>query len=98
MSSTDTTKQTSQPTAKPGDPCAMVIFGASGDLTRRKLIPALCNLARDKLLPEQFVVVGVSRSEMTKDEFGRKVAPDSIEPEVWSWLERRLDYLSGDSQ
>ena len=46
---------------KPGDPCVMVIFGASGDLTRRKLIPALYNLAKDDLLSREFAVIGVSR-------------------------------------
>ena len=48
-----------------GDPCVMVIFGASGDLTRRKLIPALYNLASQQLLSREFAVVGVGRSPMT---------------------------------
>ena len=47
--------------APPPDPCVVVIFGASGDLTRRKLIPALYALAHEGLLPEQFAVVGVAR-------------------------------------
>jgi len=51
------------------DPCAFVIFGASGDLTKRKLLPALYALAYRRLLPEQFVVVGVARTEMTDEEF-----------------------------
>src|SRR2546426_4736245 len=46
-----------------GDPCVLVIFGASGDLTRRLLVPSLYNLAHDKLLTEKFVVVGVARNE-----------------------------------
>ncbi|HEU0368825.1 MAG TPA: hypothetical protein VFR42_06430, partial [Candidatus Acidoferrum sp.] len=46
-------------------PCVMVIFGASGDLTKRKLIPALCNLAKDKLLSPQFAVIGFSYNSMT---------------------------------
>ena len=45
--------------------CVLVIFGASGDLTKRKLIPALYNLALEKRLPERFAVVGYARSEMT---------------------------------
>ena len=44
---------------RPGDPCVMVIFGASGDLTKRKLIPALYNLAKDNLLSQEFALVGV---------------------------------------
>ncbi len=47
----------------------MVIFGATGDLTKRKLFPALYNLARGKFLPENFAIVGVGRQEMTTDEF-----------------------------
>src|SRR3970040_2745629 len=49
--------------------CVLVIFGASGDLTKRKLIPALYNLALEKRLPERFAVVGYARSEMTDEEF-----------------------------
>ena len=45
---------------KPGDPCIMVIFGATGDLTRRKLIPALYNLAKNDLLSREFAMVGVA--------------------------------------
>ena len=40
----------------PADPCAMVIFGASGDLTKRLVVPALYNLSRSKVLPEQFAL------------------------------------------
>ncbi len=50
-------------------PCVMVIFGASGDLTKRKLVPALYRLARAHLLPPGFSVLGISRTEMTNDEF-----------------------------
>jgi glucose-6-phosphate 1-dehydrogenase len=46
---------------KLGDACAMVIFGASGDLTNRKLIPALYNLAKDNLLSRDFALVGFAR-------------------------------------
>ena len=87
------------------DPCVMVIFGASGDLTKRKLIPALYNLAKDGLLAEQFAVVGVSRSEMTHQEFREKLsrdieeyAPGKLDPKVWDWLVERLYYSPGDVQ
>ena len=81
----------------------MVIFGASGDLTKRKLIPALYNLRENKLLPENFAVIGVARVEMRDEEFRRRLrddmtefATDEVDPETWKWLEDRLYYLSGD--
>lgn len=51
------------------DPCTIIIFGASGDLTQRKLMPALFSLACEGLLPEQFNIVGVARSDMDDDSF-----------------------------
>ena len=51
------------------DPCAMVIFGASGDLTERKLIPALFYLTRERMLPPGFAVVGCGRTQKTDEEF-----------------------------
>ena len=56
---------------------ALVIFGATGDLAKRKLLPALYNLAHEGQLPERFALIGVSRSESTDDEF-RTLARDSI--------------------
>jgi glucose-6-phosphate 1-dehydrogenase len=64
--STDCTGMTHE--AHP-DPCAIVIFGASGDLTRRELIPALYELARQDLLPRPFAVVGAARSPFSTEEF-----------------------------
>lgn len=55
------------------DPCVVVIFGASGDLTHRKLMPALFSLACEGLLPEHFAVIGVARTEMDHDGFRQKV-------------------------
>ena len=84
-------------------PCVLVIFGAAGDLTKRKLIPALYNLKKSNLLPDSFGVIGVARAEMDDKEFRRRLsddmrefATDDIEPEDWKWLEERLYYLSGD--
>jgi len=94
----------SKPVAgQPAGPCAIVIFGASGDLTKRKLLPALVNLARDKLLPSNFAVIGIARRPMSDDDFRRKINQDMRELmprdlEFWSWLEPRLYYLSGDLQ
>ncbi len=56
----------------------LVIFGASGDLTKRKLIPALFDLYKQKLLPEKFAVLGASRTKMTDAAF-RNIADDFIE-------------------
>src|SRR6187401_3399955 len=53
--------------AKAADPCTMVIFGASGDLTKRLVVPALYNLARTKVLPENFALIGVARSNRTTE-------------------------------
>src|SRR5919206_5118237 len=55
-------------------PAALVIFGASGDLTARKLVPGLANLARHKRLPEEFAVVGVGRSELDDEGFRELVS------------------------
>ncbi len=54
---------------RPADPCLMVIFGASGDLTRRKLLPALLNLRKRNFLSEHTAVIGVARTELTHDSF-----------------------------
>jgi glucose-6-phosphate 1-dehydrogenase len=51
------------------DPCALVIFGASGDLTHKKLMPALYALMLRRLLPPRFVIVGVARTEADDDAF-----------------------------
>ncbi len=59
--------------AKKPHGCIVTIFGASGDLTKRKLIPALYNLALEKKLPERFAVVGYARSEMTHEAFRDKM-------------------------
>ncbi|MGC2802187.1 MAG: hypothetical protein WCA41_10145, partial [Candidatus Acidiferrum sp.] len=56
-------------TAPTGSPCVMVIFGASGDLTKRKLIPALINLAQEGLLSRQFAIVGFAFDQMDTDSF-----------------------------
>ena len=84
-------------------PCIMVIFGAAGDLTKRKLVPALYNLRESRLLPDNFAVIGVARAEMEDEEFRRRLrddmrefAADEVKPELWQWLEERLYYLRGD--
>jgi glucose-6-phosphate 1-dehydrogenase len=64
----------STPEAAPADPCSIVIFGASGDLTHRLLTPALYNLAAGGLLPSGFSVVGVARGERSDDKFRAELA------------------------
>jgi glucose-6-phosphate 1-dehydrogenase len=91
-----------EPVGQPADPCIMVIFGASGDLTMRKLIPAIYNLARQNLLSKEFAVVGFARREISNEQFREKIsqgikefATSSVDPDLWHWLDRRLYYLSG---
>ncbi len=81
----------------------MVIFGAAGDLTKRKLVPALYNLKSSNLLSDNFSIIGVARAEMQSEEFRQRLsdempefATETVEAETWKWLEDRLYYLSGD--
>ena len=60
------------------DPAAMVIFGASGDLTARKLMPALYNLALNRYLPSGFSVIGVADTAITEDEFRANLEKDRL--------------------
>jgi glucose-6-phosphate 1-dehydrogenase len=83
------------------DPCVLVIFGASGDLTQRKLMPALYSLAFRRLLPEHFAVVGVSRTEITTEEFREQMrqaieehSRDEFRTDVWETLAEGLHYVS----
>lgn len=81
----------------------MVIFGATGDLTKRKLFPALYNLAREKFLPSNFAIVGVGRQEMTTDEFRtemhknlKEFAGANPDGELLDWFCSRTSYTGGD--
>jgi glucose-6-phosphate 1-dehydrogenase len=87
----------------PADPCAMVIFGAAGDLTKRKLIPALYNLAKENLLAKDFALIGFSRDEMSSEQWRDKLTEDcqqyatsKIDPDLWHWFVRRIYYMAGD--
>jgi glucose-6-phosphate 1-dehydrogenase len=62
-------QDTQPPKPRKAEPCTLVIFGATGDLTRRKLIPALTSLYCDKLLPESFAVIGFARRDKSDEEF-----------------------------
>lgn len=81
----------------------MVIFGATGDLTKRKLFPALYNLAKDKFLPENFAIVGVGRQEIETRDFRQNIAadlkefiPNSIDKKLLEWFKERTYYTGGD--
>src|ERR1700687_110405 len=74
-------------------PCVMVIFGATGDLTARKLFPALYNLAKSNLLSREFAIVGVARNDYSVDQFrqiiGDKLqsfATSSVDSDLRDWL------------
>ena len=88
---------------RPADPCIMVIFGAAGDLTRRKLIPALYNLAKAQLLSREFAILGVAHSKMSTEDFRNKLSQDikqyagaEIDPDIWEWFLRRLYYVTAE--
>ncbi len=87
----------------PAPPATMVIFGASGDLTKRLLVPSLCHLRRSALLSDRFALVGVARADL-KDEGFRAVVDEGVAAyrggglrrEDGRWLAERSHYLSGD--
>lgn len=83
---------------KAAGPCAFVLFGAAGDLTKRKLVPALFNLVKAKLLPDDFVVMGVSVDDLSLDAFRDQVSQflPPGETEAREWLRQRLLYERGD--
>jgi glucose-6-phosphate 1-dehydrogenase len=90
--------------ARTPDPAAVVIFGASGDLTSRKLLPALYNLAVQQLLPPETAIVGVARRDIGDDGFRAamrqaaerhgRIGP--LDPDVWDSFARRLRYCRVD--
>src|SRR5438105_2513681 len=83
------------------DPCILVIFGASGDLTQRKLFPAIYSLAFRRLLPEKFAVVGVARTEETDEDFRERMKAavqehgrDEFRQDVWDKLTDGMHYIA----
>ena len=88
--------------SSPAGPCTLVIFGASGDLTKRLLMPAIYHLKRSGLLPDSFAIAGVARRDMTADQFRdslRKgfdqLSGEKADQADWDWLAQRMQYLSG---
>src|SRR5215469_3912792 len=91
-------------TRKALEPCSIVIFGASGDLTSRKLIPALYHLSKEKQMPPDYRIVGFARREKTDDswreELQQALAKFSrtkpVDDAVWEEFSRHINYLPGD--
>jgi glucose-6-phosphate 1-dehydrogenase len=78
-------------------PCVLVVFGASGDLTSRKLIPALAELAENRQLPSAFAVVGVARTEMTDEDFqARMREAGGDDNPAWGNIVDRFRYVAGE--
>ncbi len=81
----------------------MVVFGASGDLTTRKLLPALYNLGRHNLLPREFAILGFAKDALTEEEFRKKIRDDireyagaPVSCELCDWLADHSYYMTGD--
>ena len=86
------------------DSCTLIVFGAAGDLARRKLMPAIYQLAKDGLLPERFDVLGVGRDaydvaafrSLIRDELARSDEIGQVDDTVWHSIGDRLTYIQGD--
>ncbi len=85
------------------DPCALVIFGASGDLTRRKLVPALYNLMADGALPNPIAVIGLGRDKISASEFRARLRESTgqfsrrkpLDGQTWDRFASMVDFVSG---
>ncbi|HXG93832.1 MAG TPA: glucose-6-phosphate dehydrogenase [Blastocatellia bacterium] len=107
MSSTSTTENPLREgirLERAADPCVVVIFGASGDLTKRKLVPALYRLTQERLLPAEFAIIGFARTPMSHDDFREKMKDavltfseaKRVDEAVWQSFAQGIFYLSGD--
>src|ERR1700730_11010820 len=92
--------------ARVADPCIMVIFGVSGDLATRKLLPAIYSLAKARLLPDRFALVGIARDRLSREDFQERkraciqahASPGQVDS-LWSeWVISRLHYFAADAQ
>ncbi len=88
---------------RPPGPCTFVIFGAAGDLTKRKLVPALHNLAKQGLLPQDFAIVGFARREWSHEQYREKLRADlhefasgEVDETLWREVEPRAYWVRGD--
>ncbi|OFW41852.1 MAG: hypothetical protein A3J28_01390 [Acidobacteria bacterium RIFCSPLOWO2_12_FULL_60_22] len=103
MANPDPADPPAEHSVPPAGPCVVVIFGATGDLTKRKLIPAIYYLAKSRLLPADFAVVGLANSEMNDEAFRQEIGenlqtylPEAVEKDCWDWLSARLHFLGGE--
>ena len=111
LNSSTPSNATQQPaSAVVAPPCAMVIFGAGGDLTKRLVVPALYNLANDQRLSEDFRLIGVDLAEMSAEQWREHLTEamkgyvakdgefhlDEFVMATWQWLTERMSYLQGD--
>jgi glucose-6-phosphate 1-dehydrogenase len=88
---------------KPAGPCVLVVFGVTGDLARRLLFPALYNLRRHNLLPEQFAIAGFALSELSDEQLRAQLVDhlkQAVGPEADAdsthWLASRVRYVASD--
>jgi glucose-6-phosphate 1-dehydrogenase len=99
-----TVEKLSQEPLPAGDSCVLTIFGASGDLTKRKLIPGLYNLACEGCMNPQFEVLGIGRTQMSSEEFRKKSGEAAARSKDtrdfsesgWQAFEQQLHYMVGD--
>jgi glucose-6-phosphate 1-dehydrogenase len=99
----DSKKSASAAHVRRGDDCVMVIFGATGDLTKRLLMPAIYNLAKARLLPEKFALVGFSNIQETSDSYRDQITTELaqyattkvVDPKVWDRVAKNIQYTSG---
>lgn len=96
-SNAEATGQKTQP-----DPCVVVVFGATGDLTKRKLVPALFDLWAEKQLPNEFAILGVARREQSADDFrdgleewANRFSHTANHSGQWDDFAKHIDYFSG---
>jgi glucose-6-phosphate 1-dehydrogenase len=86
------------------EPCTIVIFGASGDLTKRKLVPGLYSMARERLLPPSLAIVGVARRPIPDDEFRKQMREGAdkyarrrpVDAELWKSFEQGIFYVQSE--
>src|SRR3981189_743572 len=102
MASTETAnlENESDQAGRTAGACAMVLFGAAGDLTQRKVVPALFNLVKAKLLSNDFAVLGVSVDDLTLEQFRTQVTgflpAGDRGTAAWEWFTQRLYYQRGE--
>src|SRR3989440_10128645 len=88
------------------DPCTVIIFGATGDLTKRKLVPALYRLVQERLVPAEFAIVGLARTEMDDDGLRDKMQESAaqlseakrVDEEAWHSVAQGIYYLTADTR